>query len=68
MTMDSYCLTSNLSLFGRQLACNIRRTTLMLNGQARRGAAGTMTRLFAMLGMLGTVMAAGALTAMMIKL
>lgn len=67
MNMDSYCLTSELSLFGRQLACNIRRTTLFGRQLARRDQGGALMRLFAMVGMAGTVAAAGLLTLVLIQ-
>lgn len=66
MNMDSYCLTSNLSLFGRQLACNIRRTTLCGYRSTRTDQASPLVRLFAAVGMCGTVAAAGLITVVML--
>ena len=62
MNMDSYCLTSDLSLFGRQLACNIRRTTLWGCRPFRTDQASPLVRLFAAIGICGTLAAAALIT------
>lgn len=67
MNMESYCLTSDLSLFGRQLACNIRRTTLWGCRSFGADQASPLVRLFAAIGICGTVVAAGLITVAMIN-